>query len=651
MFNVIKNNQQILLLFLSVFTSLSLFGKEKKQVISSPDGHVKLHFWVSDEGNAYYSVDYKEKPVLEPSSLGIEAESIDLASHLSFLKSSPVKLVSDDYESLNAKRRLNAYKANQQVFYLQNAKKQAINIRFQVSNDGVVFRYEIPQIDQSARQLTKEKTSYKFSNSIKAWLQPVAIAKSGWEQTNPSYEEHYYENIQVGTPEPTQTGWVYPALFQADDVWVLITETGLQRNHGATRLHPESVNGEYKLSYADPREVIFEGALLTSIQGDFFTPWRVITVGDLGTIVESTLGLDIAEAGIPLDQSFIKPGKSSWSWINSKDDFIVYDEQKKYIDFAADMNWQYCLIDVNWDRNIGYEKIQELADYAKAKNVGLLLWYNSAGDWNTVGYTPKNKLLTAEQRTEEFKKIQAMGIKGVKIDFFGGDGRSVIDYYIDILEDAAKHNLLVNFHGATLPRGWSRKYPHLMTVEAVRGFENVTFTQEEADKQAKICAILPFTRNVFDPMDYTPMNLYKVNSNVKRRTTPAFELATSVLFLSGIQHYAESPEGMTHVPEYIRTFLRELPVSWDNVKFIEGFPGKEVVIARKSGEKWYVAGINGEQMEKTLKLDLSSLQSKGKITLIADAEKAGDFTTSEIALKDPLSISMKSNGGFVMVIQ
>lgn len=231
--------------------------------------------------------------------------------------------------------------------------------------------------------------------------------------------------------------------------------------------------------------------------------------------------------------------------------------KKKYIDFAADMKWQYCLIDVNWDTKIGYEKMQQLANYAKDKNIGLLLWYNSAGDWNTVGYTPKDKLLLRESRRAEFQRIHEMGIKGVKIDFFGGDGQSVIQYYIDILNDAADYKLLVNFHGATLPRGWSRQYPHLMTVEAVRGFENVTFQQVEADRQAEICTIIPFSRNVFDPMDYTPMNLYKVPSGVQRRTTAAFELATSVLFLSGIQHFAESPEGMSHIHSGVQDFFYE----------------------------------------------------------------------------------------------
>jgi len=193
-------------------------------------------------------------------------------------------------------------------------------------------------------------------------------------------------------------------------------------------------------------------------------------------------------------------------------------------------------------------------------------------------------------------------------------------------------------------------YPHLMTVEAVRGFETVTFTQEDADRQAEICATLPFSRNVFDPMDYTPMNLYKVNANVKRKTTSAFELATSILFLSGIQHYAESPEGMAHVPEFIKQFLRDLPVNWEDVKFIQGYPGKEVVIARKSGNKWYVAGINGENKEKMMTINLSGLATKGKVKLITDGINIAEFSTQEFDVKDQKSITVRPNGGFVMIL-
>jgi len=356
-----------------------------------------------------------------------------------------------------------------------------------------------------------------------------------------------------------------------------------------------------------------------------------------------------------MDTSFIKPGKSSWSWILKKDDSTVYHVQKQYIDFASDMKWQYCLLDAYWDKLIGYDSVSILADYARKKNVGLLLWYNSAGSWNTVVFTPKDKLLTHESRMKEFARLRAMGIKGLKVDFFSGDGQSMINYYQDILEDAAANQLLVNFHGATLPRGLHRTYPNLMTTEAVHGFEMITFNQRDANQAPAHSVMCAMVRNAFDPMDFTPMNLYEI-PRIKRVTTAAFELATSVTFLSGIQHYAESPEGITHVPEFVKDFLRELPNNWEDVKFIAADPGKLYVVARKSGNKWYVAGINGENTNKELTLDLAFLQNK-KAELIASgndltgAEPSFDLKHFTLSATGKMNITLKGNDGFVAVFE
>ncbi|WP_225551295.1 glycoside hydrolase family 97 protein [Sphingobacterium bovistauri] len=637
---------------LLVIFSIPFFvlGENKPTHIFSPSKNIEVSVWTNGQGEIQYQVKHRGAIVLETSQLGLITEQQNFASNLTYTSATANRLISEQYEAIQGKRKYNSYQANERILSWKNAQNKSVQIRFQVSDDGFAFQYLLPKYSTSSDLITAEKTSYNFLNTAKGWLQPMAIAKTGWEQTNPSYEEHYQKEIPVGTQESTKTGWIYPALFESKGNWVLITEAGLARNHCATRLHFESPNGEYRIAMPDQREVINDKNLFTKIDSDFESAWRVVAVGNLKTIVESDLANAVVKKPILPFSSFVKPGKSSWSWINSKDDFIVYDEQKKYIDFAADMNWQYCLIDVNWDTKIGYEKIAELSKYAQSKNVGLLLWYNSAGDWNTVGYTPKNKLLTKESRREEFKKLQDLGIKGLKIDFFGGDGQSVIDYYIDILEDAAEYKLLLNFHGATLPRGWATIYPHLMTVEAVRGFEMVTFMQEDADREAEISSILPFTRNVYDPMDFTPMNLSTLKTKVQRKTTKSFELATSILFLSGIQHYAESPDGMEKVPEDIKNMLRKLPNQWDDSKFMSGYPGKDVVIARKGNDAWYVAGINGENKAKTLNLDLS--QFKGNIKLkVTDNGSTDSFHIDKGISTKQLTIPMKPNGGFVLVIQ
>ncbi|MFT3827699.1 MAG: glycoside hydrolase family 97 catalytic domain-containing protein [Chitinophagaceae bacterium] len=642
-----KSAQRSLLLLVA---SMPLVAIAQSFSVSSPDKKINVTAGISN-GAAWYKADYQGRAVLLPSSLGLVLEDANFAETLSVTGTDPVSVVKDHYTTHNAKKSDITYLANKRVWHLQNNTGNKLDIIFQVSNDGIAFRYYFPGVSSDIKKVTRELTSYHFVDSARAWTQPMAVAKSGWEKSNPSYEENYLQDVPAGTPSPMGAGWIYPALFRSNNTWVLISETAMDGSYCGTRLKADSLHATYNIDFPDPREVFTGGGLLPQHTLPWSTPWRIIALGSLKTIAESTLGTDLANPAIKIDPSFIKPGKASWSWIMSKDDSIVYDIQHRYIDFAADMKWQYCLVDADWDTRIGYEKIKELADYATTKNVGLLLWYNSAGAWNTTPYHPRNMLLTRDLRQREFSRLQAMGIKGVKVDFFGGDGQSMIQYYVDILEDAAKYKLLVNFHGATLPRGWQRTYPHLLTTEAVKGFEMVTFGQKDADLQPNHCAMLPFTRNAFDPMDFTPINLYKV-PRIQRRTTSGYELALSVLFLSGIQHYAESPQGMSHVPAYVKSFLQTLPDYWDDVKFIDGFPGKLAVIARRSGKKWYVSGINGEAVEKKLALQLGSLKAH-KATIITDGTQPLSFTqnTAAVSASGVMNLTVQPNGGFVIVLE
>jgi alpha-glucosidase len=325
----------------------------------------------------------------------------------------------------------------------------------------------------------------------------------------------------------------------------------------------------------------------------------------------------------------------------------VYSAQKSFIDFAASMNWRYCLIDALWDTQIGYEKIKQLAEYAATKNVKILLWYNSAGDWNTTPQTPRDKLLTTVSRRAEFQKLKDMNIGGIKVDFFGGDGQSMMKYYIDILKDAANYHLAVNFHGATFPRGWSRTYPNLVTMEAIRGEEYVTFGQFFADQQPSHCTIIPFTRNLFDPMDFTPVNFSGI-PNITRRTTGGFEIALSVLFTSGIQHIAETPTGIAAQKDFVKEYMGSLPETWDDVKFVDGIPGKYVVLARRKGERWYIAGINGERAERTITLPVPFLHNDTKGILITDSTSTKNFIMRDVDFSKSIKLDMCPYGGFVI---
>lgn len=633
--------------------TLSLFSckteTERTFTLESPDKRISLQFFLSEDQLAYYSVKYEDSVVLEPSKLGVIMEDDDFVKNLKVEKISTPTLVEESYEMVQGKRKNRTYRAQEQIVHLSNEAGNKMHVIFRVSDDGVAFRYFFPGSSPSIKKITKEITTFNFPEHARGWLQPMNNAKEGWEKTYPSYEDDYRQDIPVGTPSPQEAGWLYPALFQTGESWALITESALDGTYCATRLAQHSPDGEYAIDFPQLEEVFPEGALNPQSTMPWASPWRVIAIGSLKTIVESTLGTDLANPAIKMDAEYIQPGKASWSWVLLKDDSIVYDVQKRYIDYAAEMNWEYCLIDVNWDQKIGYDGIAELAAYAKTKNVGLILWYNSAGSWNTVTYTPKDKLLTRESRIEEFSKLQAMGIRGIKVDFFGGDGQSVIQYYIDILKDAAEHQLLVNFHGCTLPRGWQRTYPNLMTMEAIKGLEFITFDQGNADREATHASILPFVRNAFDPMDYTPMILDTI-PNIIRKTSNGFQLALPVLFLSGIQHFGEGPKGMQKVPEPIKQYLRELPSSWDDTKFIDGFPGKLAIVARRAGNQWYVVGINGENKEKRVNLDLSFIDKK-QGTLHTDGEERLSFHSETVALPSngTYEIEMKPNGGFVMI--
>lgn len=618
--------------------------------VASPNGRLKVDFRLDAAGAPRYAIRLDGKSVLLDSRMGLVRDDADFTKGLRLLSESRIEAVRDGYEVLTAKRRVNLYRANRRVFRLANGSGQGMEIIFQVSDDGVAFRYHFRGPGGELRRMTEEVSSFHFPPGTRAWLQPMSVAKSGWEKVNPAYEEFYEKEIAAGTPSPTGAGWVYPALFRTGDTWLLLSETGLGRGYCGTRLRHESPDGEYAVGFPDPREAVMGGPINPESRLPWLTPWRLIVVGTLKTVAESTLGIDLADKPGRAVGPRPEPGKASWSWPLLGDGQTKFDVQKRFIDYAAEMNWRYCLIDGYWDKQIGYEKVKELIDYARGKGVRILLWYNSAGDWNSAPQTPRGLMLTREGRRREFERLKEMGVAGLKVDFFGGDGQSVVNYYLDILEDAAPYGFLLNFHGATLPRGWQRTYPHLMTMEAIKGLEFATFTQKDADEEPAHASMLPFTRNVFDPMDFTPVVLDRF-PRTERRTSSAFELALSVLFTSGIQHYAEIPEGMSKAPVYVREFLKGVPSVWDDTKFLDGYPGRFAVLARRGGGRWYVAGINGEGAEKRLTLDLRELRPRGPGTLIADGAGGNLSFRRETVRVGPdmkLEVVLPPRGGFVL---
>ena len=645
--------KHIIFLFILLVNFFTLFSQESVFNLSSPNGKIKAQVNLSPGGIPTYAIEFNGKQILGESTLGLKLSDGDFTKGLKIESVSAVQSVHDEYTLFSGKRKQCTYTGNERSVRFSNSNHQPVELIFRVSDDGAAFRYFLPEKSETVRKIIEENTSFQLTADSKIYMSPCQDLYMGWCNSQPSYEDYYFQGEDIGKPSPYGAGWVFPALFNKDNTWILLTEAGLDGTYCGTRLQQSSTNGNYKIGFPQEGERTSPlSPLYPESKTPWLTPWRIIAFSDgLKTLMESTLETDLAIPAKEADYSFVKPGKASWSWIMKKDESITYDIQKNYIDWSASMKWEYCLIDVNWDTNIGYDKIKELADYAATKNVGLILWYNSAGSWNTVHYHPKDRLLFNLNRKTEFKRISEMGIKGIKVDFFGGDGQSMIRYYNDIMQDALKYKLLVNFHGATYPKGWQRTYPNLVTMEAVRGFENVTFDQEWADLEANHCCMLPFTRNVFSPMDFTPVNLTEV-PGLKRKTSSAFELALSVIFQSGIQHWAESPEGMATVPDYIREYMSLIPTTWDETRFIDGFPGKYVVMARKSGTTWYIAGINGEESEKEITFTMPFVSKAATGNLFTDGNTNRSFIKSVVHVKKGGKIKLKimPTGGFVIKV-
>lgn len=635
-----------------VFLVLFAFGcaKEKDLVfLSSPDGQIKVNFQLTEEGQATYSIQVGDSIILEPSRLGLVAEETDLSKALEVGKIYPVESISDQYTLVHGKKLECSYEANSRTVSFLSKNGLQLQVTFQLSNDGLAFRYELNGEEEKVHRINTETSTFNFPSSARAWLHPHAVAQSGWEHTQPSYEENYEIDIPVGTPSTLGQGWSFPALFRSAGHWVLLSETDMGRDYCGSHLGHSSENGEYQIAFPQAPETMGEDQpLFPQSPGTIYSPWRTILIGEsLGRVVESTMATDLSTPSKIEDVSFIQPGKSSWSWVLLKDDSTVYEVQKRFIDYAADMNWQYCLVDCFWDTQIGYDSLAALAQYAQSKGIGLLVWYNSNGNWNTAPLTPKNRVTDPEIRKEEFAWLKKIGVKGLKIDFFGGDGQSFMNYYQDLIEDAAKYELVVNFHGATIPRGWTRTYPNLVTMESVKGMEFLTFEQANTDRGPQHCTVLPFTRNAIGPMDFTPVCFSEI-PGLQRKSTNGFELALSVLFQSGVQHYAETPQGMARQPNYVVDFLKALPITWEDIKFIDGYPGKFAILARKGAGKWYVAGINGENLEREVQIDLAKWGLPSVGTLITDGESNRDFSIAPISNR--LDFIMKPRGGFSLVL-
>ncbi|SHF83669.1 Glycosyl-hydrolase 97 C-terminal, oligomerisation [Flavobacterium fluvii] len=635
----------------------TVFYSQSKLLSSSPDKSIKLNVELTN-GKAYYSVQYKNVEFIGKSPLGLLTSIGDFSKDLEVVNHSNRK-IKETYSLNHSKVSTVNYNANELKCSFVNVKKDTIDIIFRITNTDVAFTYNIPRNGRGAIDCTVEKelTGFKIPKEATTFITPQAPAMTGYKKSKPSYEEEYTREEAVGKKSEYGLGYTYPALFHLNtNGWLLISETGVANNYVGTRISDASTDGVYTVMFPQAGENNNIGAITAKAKLPMQTSWKTITLGNnLKPIVESTAATDLVKPLVDTSKKYYS-GRAAWSWIIWQDASCNYEDQIKYIDLASELKCEFVLIDALWDVKIGKNKMVDLVNYAKSKNVDVLLWYNSNGNWNETPQTPKNLMDTHEARIKEMQWLQEIGVKGLKIDFFGGDKQVTMELYHDILVDAATYGLNVNFHGTTLPRGWERMYPNYMTSEAVLASENLVFQQAFADRYPSTATIYPFTRNAVSSMDFGPVFLNsRLNRNQNkgtiRRTTDAFEMATAILFFSAVQHWGLTPENLKEKPSYLFDYIKKVPTVWDETIFIDGYPGKYCVIARRKGTQWYIGAINGGNIERTIKVNLPMLKGK-KVSVIQDSKGMdSEYLTRKIEKNTMYELKLSANGGAVIYTQ
>ena len=632
----------------------SVASAENKQ-ITSPDG--KLVVTVADmDGRPSYSVSYDNVLFLKPSPLGMIANIGDFSSGMSLEKNVSTNKIDETYELASIKKSKVHYVANEAVFSFTQQGKTIYDVIFRISNNDVAFKYKMyPQGETLSCVVKQEATGFVFPDGTTTFLCPQSKPMGGFARTSPSYETSYTADDVAGK-NGWGEGYTFPCLFRnGDNGWVLVSETGVNGGYCASRLLGHK-GGVYTIGFPQEGEANGNGTVSPGIALPGETPWRTITVGKtLAPIVETTVPFDVVK---PLYQAKgeYTYGRGSWSWIIGMDGSTNYKEQLRYIDFSAAMGYQSVLVDALWDKQIGRDKIEELAKYGKDKGVALYLWYNSNGYWNDAPQTPRGIMDNAIARRKEMKWMQSIGIRGIKVDFFGGDKQMTMQLYEDILSDANEYGLLVIFHGCTLPRGWERMYPNFASSEAVLASENLHFSQGSCDNEAFNATLHPFIRNTVGSMDLggSALNKYYNADNAprgsRRVTSDVYALATAVLFQSPVQHFALAPNNLTDSPSWAIDFMKEVPTTWDEVRFIDGYPGKYVILARRHGDKWYIAGVNAQKETLKLKVNLPMFSNGEKVRLFSDDKVLqGGVKQIGIGKKQELQLSIPCNGGILIV--
>lgn len=644
-------------LFFCCLMCMGIYVSAAERKITSPDG--RLVVVVSDnDGKATYSVTYDNELFVATSPLGMKTNIGDFTDGLSMGEDFKVSVVESEYSLPNIKKSIVKYRAGKAVVPFMKDGKTVFDVEFSVSDNDVAFRYTVyPKGNTLCCVIEDEATGFTMPDGTTTFLCPQSAPMGGFARTSPSYETPYTLDAATGS-NGWGEGYTFPCLFRnSDKGWILVSETGVDSYYCASHLMGGNGN-TYKIGFPNPGEFNGNGTSAPGMALPGKTPWRTITVGrTLAPIVETTVPFDVVEPLYEASKDYsAEYGCGTWSWIIAGDGSMTYNDQKRYIDFCADMGYRTVLVDALWDTQVGYDRVEELARYAKSRNVGLYLWYNSNGYWNDAPQGPRGKMDNTIRRRKEMQWMQKIGIKGIKVDFIGSDKQVTMKLYEDILADANDYGLLVIFHGCTIPRGWERMYPNYAASEAVLASENMNFSQGSCDAEAFNACIHPFVRNTIGSMDFggSTLNKYYNAANEprgsRRVTSDVFALAAAVLFQSPVQHFAMAPNNLTDSPAWAVDFMKSVPTTWDDIRFIDGYPGKYVIMARRHGDGWIISGVNAQDETVKLNLDLSDFLNTGETVKLYSDDSKLNGTVSDIRInrKKELKISIPKNGGLVI---
>ena len=612
---------------------------------------------ISDDGGlATYSVTYYGVQVMTSSRLGFEADFGDFTKGL---KMGDIKTQFQDATIVgkHSKTKVNAVRY---TVPFTNAKGQEMNVIFHVTPTSVSYCYEIPRPkadNPKCSVIRREVSSFNFPNETCTFLCPQIGPMTGWERTKPSYEEDYKADVPMTDRSRFGQGYTFPCLFRVPvdghNIWALVSEIGVDGSYVGSHLSDYNPETGYTIAFPQAGENNGNGTPYAGIPLPYTTPWRTIIIGgSLKNIVENRAAIPPVKSKYAPTVE-IKPGRYTWSWLVWQDESINYNDQVQFIDLAATMGFEYCLVDNWWDQRIGRDKIEELSKYAQSKGVSLMLWYNSNGYENDAPQTPRDCMSTAIARDKEMAWLKKIGVKGIKVDFFGGDKQCTMQLYEDILFDANRYGLGVIFHGCTMPRGWEYMYPNYVASEAVLASENVYFSEGHAKGEAFELCMHPFIRNAMGPMDWggTIMNKYLSRDNKSRHrryTTDIIEMAAAITTRTNIQCIAMQPNNLEELPQFELDFLKEVPTMWHETRFLDGYPGKYVVLARRHVNDWYVAGLNAEPQAKTLTIQMPEWAGKTVDYYVDDAKKGPQLRQLKFDKEGKAKVVIQPNGGIIL---